>query len=298
MKTVVWFGNSGSRHGDFGLSNLRFVAPALAAVSARVPLRLRVVSNDQARFSAVTADYPFPCEFRTWRRDSALKDIASADLCIVPNSRDVFSFAKSANRLVLALSLGVPVVATSTPSAEPLRPFVIFDDWEAGLSTYLLDDARARADVAAAQHLIQSRYAPDQIARRWMTLLSEESSPISSPSPGPLVFIETPEDIGAVFLLQEIMDEALAVGSTTAFLASRPELIVQFKAAAFALRLFDDRDVRRGKASLAGVSALMVWEGASPGRRRSAALARLAQQSGVPVISASRILAARAEAIL
>jgi hypothetical protein len=173
MKTVVWFGNAGSVYGNFGLPTLKSVTPALRVVAKEIPLRLLVISNDRAKFDAVTNGLPFKCEYLEWSRDAALKRISAADVCVVPNSRDRFSIAKSANRITLALKAGVPVVATATPTTEQLRPWVILDDWEGGLRTYLSDSARVRRDVAGAQKFIDANFSLEVLGSRWVELLDQ-----------------------------------------------------------------------------------------------------------------------------
>lgn len=284
MKTIVWFGNSGSKHGDFGIPNLRIALPGLAAAAQRAPLKLLVVSNDEAKFQAVTADFPFPCEFRVWSRANALRDIAGADLCVVPNSRDRFSLAKSSNRLVLALSLGVPVVATSVPSAEPLRPFVIFDDWETGVETYLLDQARASADVTAAQAFIARTYAPGQIAKQWEALLSTGAQePTRTAVSVVMAFIEASDDVDEYFELLKMVGargaQHIVPGVTTDFIASRPELMLQLEARGRQLRLLNRRTVLQGKMDLDGVRAIVTM-GRQP-LKVSRAMIHAAEKRGV-----------------
>ena len=288
MKTVVWFGNAGSKYGDFGIPNLRIAVPGLIAASAHIPLRLLVVSNDEAKFSAVTAGLPFPCTFKAWARTSALDDIATADLCIVPNSRDRFSLAKSANRLVLALNLGVPVVATSTPSAEPLRPFVIFDDWEGGIATYLVDSARAKADVAAAQAFIALNYAPDRMADQWARLLVKTPPDAAGPKGAQpvMALIEAVEDVDDFFALHDLVGAAsahpLVAGIATDFAAGRPELIVKLSARGVQLRLLSRRDVLKGRVDLDGLRGVIALGGRSSPRRAARALIRCSVKRGIP----------------
>jgi hypothetical protein len=177
-KTIIWFGNAGTPYGDFGLPNLRIVFPALRAVAQDVPLKLVCVSNDRAKFDEVTAGAGLECEFIPWSRDECMRQIEAADVFVAPNSLDRFSIVKSANRLVLSLSLGTPVVATSTPAAEALRPFVIFDDWEGGIRTYLTDSERVRTDVAAGRKFVSENFTAQRLAQNWAELLERAQTPI------------------------------------------------------------------------------------------------------------------------
>jgi glycosyltransferase involved in cell wall biosynthesis len=173
LRTVIWFGNHGAPYGDFGIRNILIVAPALARLSREIPIRLLVISNNRHQYEELIRPLPFPSEYREWRQERIFTDIAEADVCIVPNSRDAFSICKSANRIVLSLACGTPVVATSTPASDALAPYVIFDDWDAGLRTYLSDPDRVHRDVTAGQDFIRAAFTLDVLGKQWSSLLHE-----------------------------------------------------------------------------------------------------------------------------
>lgn len=170
-KTLVWFGNHGADHGDFGMLTLLPLLPDLIAISRRVPIKLLVVSNHRGKFNRHLARLPFPSEYREWHPLRIFKDIADADLCLLPNSQDNFSICKSGNRATLSLSLGVPVVATEIPSLAPLAPFIALDDWAEGIERYLTDPVRRQNDVEGARRLIAERYSGEAISDRWAQLI-------------------------------------------------------------------------------------------------------------------------------
>ena len=91
---------------------------------------------------------------------------------VVPNSRDEFSICKSANRVTLALSQGVPVVATRIPSLEPLADCVLFDDFRAGVSAYLEDRKLAAEHLSRAELVLAREYSAEAVAERWLSVLS------------------------------------------------------------------------------------------------------------------------------
>ena len=170
-KTVVWFGFSGSSHGRVGMITLAECLDSLARINQTLPLRLRVISNNRDMFNEIFEALPFPAEYLAWDPLFVFDQVGSADVCIVPNSRDAFSSTKSANRAVLALSLGVPVVATRIPSMEPLQGCVVLDDWDAGLRRYLGDPDVARADVAKANKVIATIYSPSSVGEAWYRVI-------------------------------------------------------------------------------------------------------------------------------
>ena len=170
-KRVIWFGNHGVDHSAFGIAALESLLPVLADVDRVVPLELCVVSNNSAKFSALARRAPFPCTYARWTPEGIFTHLRSSDVCVIPNPRDEFSICKSANRAALALSMGVPVVATSIPSFLPFAGCTILDDWKEGLLCYLTDDVRRREHLAEARTLLSREYECSVVARRWRALI-------------------------------------------------------------------------------------------------------------------------------
>jgi hypothetical protein len=179
-KTVIWFGHHGSNHGRYGLIVLADLIPQLKAIDRQIPIRLLVVSDDQKKFERLFAGIGFPAEFRQWNPLRIFDDIRSADVCLVPNSKDLFSITKSANRAVLALSLGVPVVATRVPSTEPLEGSVIFDDWVGGVLHYLSDREAVNTHLITAAQIIEKEYSGRAIGQIWSRILGVHSARLGS----------------------------------------------------------------------------------------------------------------------
>ena len=94
-------------------------------------------------------------------------------MTIIPNSKSDFSICKSANRAVLSLSLGVPVVATKTPALIPFEECTIIDNWEQGLREYLTNKELANSHIKKAQSTIQKNYSGEAIANQWINVLNQ-----------------------------------------------------------------------------------------------------------------------------
>ena len=124
VKTLIWFGHAGGGYGRFGLSDLVGIAPDLQLLAQRVKFTLIVVSNDRETYQRLVKPLPIDTRYVEWDSESIRQLIRTSDLTIVPNSRDPFAVCKSANRAVLSLSLGVPVVASRTPAMEVLESCV------------------------------------------------------------------------------------------------------------------------------------------------------------------------------
>jgi glycosyltransferase involved in cell wall biosynthesis len=168
---VLWFGNVGSLEPRFGIANLVDIAGELHAAAAEVPFRLLVVTGARSAYREQIAPLPLDTAFAPWDRLTIFRHIRESAAVIVPNSGDEFSACKSANRPVLALSEGVPVVASRIPALEPLDGTVLFDDFHAGVVTYLRDHDVAADHIRRADDVIQREFAPAVVAERWHAAL-------------------------------------------------------------------------------------------------------------------------------
>jgi glycosyltransferase involved in cell wall biosynthesis len=178
-RRVIWFGNHGAAHSPFGMGMLAEVIPALEEINRRIPLELIIVSNNEQKFQDVTRGLTVPAKYHPWQLSTIFKLISAADVCVLPNAKDEFSVCKSPNRAVLALSLGVPVVASNLPSLAPLKECIIIDHWVYGLTTYLTNAEQRERDLRSAAELISREFAGEAVARRWKSLLMDliEASP-------------------------------------------------------------------------------------------------------------------------
>ena len=172
-KTVLWFGAPGRTGDKNGLASLRLAKPYLEAVNADVPIQLLTVSCSRKLFHAYTADFGIPSVYRDWSLLGIYDWLAAADLAIIPNAKDAASIVKSANRAVLSLANGNPVVADAVPAMAEFADCTVLDDWDAGLRRYLTDDAARAADLAAARVKIERDYSLDAIGNRWRTVLGD-----------------------------------------------------------------------------------------------------------------------------
>ena len=171
LPQVLWFGNVGSVEPRFGIVNLADIAADLEAAAREVRFRLLVVTGDQQAYRKHIRPLALETAFARWDRLTIFGYLRESEVAILPNSRDEFSICKSANRATLALSQGVPVVATRIPSLEPFAGSVLFDDFRGGILTYLRDRELSAEHVSRALELIEREYAPAVVAERWLGIL-------------------------------------------------------------------------------------------------------------------------------
>ena len=173
LKTVLWFGNHGAKYGNFGMLNVLEVTSALERISKDVPLRLMIISNNSEKYEAHIAPLPVQTDYLPWHPRKIYDYIRQSDVVIVPNSQSRYSVCKSANRAVLSLSQGTPVVASPTPALDMLSGCVWTTDWEEGIREYLLNPTLAAAHVEQAQRIIEANLSGEAIAQKWIDLLNQ-----------------------------------------------------------------------------------------------------------------------------
>jgi glycosyltransferase involved in cell wall biosynthesis len=168
---VLWFGNAGSVEPRFGIVNLVDIAGELESAAQELPFRLLVVTSDRNAYRKHIEPLDLDTAFAPWDRISIFRRLRESAVVVVPNSRDEFGICKSANRSVLALSVGVPVVATRIPSLDALEGSIFFDDFRAGVLTYLTDSTLAEAHARRAAAIIEREFGSAVVADRWLALL-------------------------------------------------------------------------------------------------------------------------------
>lgn len=173
LHRVLWFGNWGAANARFGMSDIMLISNALTNVASRFPIELVVISNNRRVFDHSIALFPFATRYVEWSSSAVRRWLGRCDVVILPNSGDPFSICKSANRALLALSHGVPVVATTTPALRELGGnAVLFDDWQTNLCYVLGNPKAARLRIDEFWPLIALRYSYQTIANCWYRLLA------------------------------------------------------------------------------------------------------------------------------
>jgi hypothetical protein len=211
LPTVVWFGHHGAAYASFGMLDLQEIRGDLEAASREHPFELVVVSNNYKKFNENIRLFELPTRYVEWSLEALAKELSHATVAIVPNTRDDFSVCKSANRILLALHSGVPVVANSTPASRELESCVVLDDFSGGLSIYLGDPERREADVKSGQALIQVLYGNDVIRDSWVRVIKNvtQHKPPGGISISPVLLVVVQSQLDWVWL-SPVVREGLA----------------------------------------------------------------------------------------
>lgn len=175
-KTILWFGNHGAPYARFGMLDLLEIRDALETVASEFDVELVVISNHREKYEEYIRPLRIPSRYLEWSPQLLNLWLGEADVVVVPNTLDPFSVCKSANRSVLAVSQGVPVVATPTAALNPLAPHIHTGDTVAGLKRYLRDREAGRRDADAAYVLAQDAFGQEAIAKAWQVVLVQSRS--------------------------------------------------------------------------------------------------------------------------
>ena len=168
---LLWFGLHGSPNAEAGMADLLLIRDQLAAAGHKRALELVVCSNSRAKYDSLFKDFPVPTRYVEWSPETFAEELAQAQAVVLPLSDNPFVAAKTHNRLSLALSAGVPVVADAIDSYQEFAPYCWLNDWPAGLEAVLLrpDAARARARKALAY--LDANWSAAAVAPQWEAAL-------------------------------------------------------------------------------------------------------------------------------
>ena len=158
---LMWFGHS---------SNVDSLIKILGSYLNQHKFNLHVVSNQHA-FELLRK-----VQFRTipkctitahlWSNETLIKVASNSDICIIPTNK-IFA---SANRLVTALNLGLPVLADEIHSYSRLSSY--FSTFSVSNIKKILSSPEEFHDtVRAGQKVVSEEFAKDKLIGLWIDLL-------------------------------------------------------------------------------------------------------------------------------
>lgn len=173
MTHLLWYGNHGTSYADGGMLDLLRVRELLERLNHRYPLSLTVISNNEQKFQKHIAPWNIPTRYVEWDKVTFLPLLRAHDITLIPVSKNPFTICKSNNRLTLALTEGVAVVADSIPSYQEFSSACHLDNWEYGLQSYLESAALRREHVARGRNIIASKWMVAVVASDWQRLFDQ-----------------------------------------------------------------------------------------------------------------------------
>jgi glycosyltransferase involved in cell wall biosynthesis len=239
-KSVVWFGNHGATHSNFGIASLLPAMRGLRKVHDEIPLELVLVSNSATTIDSVIRPFGVPTRYVQWSPETVYAELKRADAALLTTGDDDFSLTKSANRVLQALSAGVPVVSLGVAgqaiSDTELAAFsdCILIGSKRGLLAYLGPDREKNVSAAlTAAEKILARYSPEKVAQIWLELLVRsvaERRPTSlSRSGGRIVLVletgDSLQDLEAVVTVCREQRRELELVASLKAVKARPKLL-------------------------------------------------------------------------
>lgn len=170
IKQIIWFGNHGNQP-NLGMMGIVEISECLLELAKIIDFQLLVVSNNYEKYCQYVLPLSLKTTYVQWTPTNIYDLIVESDVSIVPISTDAFNICKSANRSILSLSLGVPVVATKTPALEPFKDCVLFEEWTQNLKTYLTDSELVQSHIKKAKQIIARDYSGEAIASSWSKII-------------------------------------------------------------------------------------------------------------------------------
>jgi glycosyltransferase involved in cell wall biosynthesis len=174
---LLWFGRHGSPNAEAGVRDLLLIKDALTDAQQKRPFELVICTDSKPHYQEVASELGLKTRFVAWTPETFAKELAKADAVIIPLSDNPFVAAKTHNRLTLALSAGVPVVADRLDSYDEFAPFSWIGDWQAGLEAVLLEPGAARARAAEARPYLEAHWSSEAIAPLWEAALDLPTNP-------------------------------------------------------------------------------------------------------------------------
>ncbi len=163
--TLLWFGHS---------SNIDFLINFLSTgFNSSDHIRLIVLSNEAGLnyFANSNLVSPEKIEFNLalWSLDNMTEAAKIADMCIIPSDlSNPKKMGASSNRLITALTLGLPTAADNLPSYQEFASYYC-DLRSNSFREMLVDPSKFSRAVSKAQAELSSRFSMGKIQQVWKT---------------------------------------------------------------------------------------------------------------------------------
>lgn len=289
LKQVLWFGNYGANHSNFGIFSLKNTLKALRLVNEDIPLELVIVSNSEPVYRALVHNCGFPTRYVPWSAPAVYSQLRTADVALLTSGDDRFCAVKSSNRVLQALAAGVPVISPKSPSLAEFEESIFFGRIETSLR-FCLGPTRDRMvppRLAAAQRTL-ARYSPDRLAGIWARLLTDaigNAAPRVERSNGALFVMEPGDEIATAQALlsaaKKLPDLSYDLLVSTDLLEKQPEFNSVPRLSKTIPRFYSGK-LKGIQNLLLGRSALVVERPSAP---VASALASAADHTGIQVIT-------------
>jgi hypothetical protein len=182
---LIWFGNVESLHG------LTSIQPTLDELAQTGDYKLHLITSTETKFGLVgrrprnvsefMARQQIPCVFHPWSLLTCARDLTGGDMALVPvEPGPNYNWHKPAGRVLLAMALGLPVVASAIPAYESVidqgRTGYIAhtpDDWVAFIEQLARSPAQRQSIGLAARQFSLRNYGEQCFTQRYGDVIQQ-----------------------------------------------------------------------------------------------------------------------------
>lgn len=161
--TLIWVGYAHKAKALLLIKNV------LTQLHKEIPLKLIVIAEKKPSLSSMTT----PIEFRTYKHNHILNDLADADIFVAPRDlTDPYNLGHSFTKVGIAMAAGIPVVASPVPSykGSPVLCPSSAEEWTKTL-TRLHSDIKFRdALISEGKEYCTRHYGLDSVKSRYVDL--------------------------------------------------------------------------------------------------------------------------------
>ncbi|MCW2411755.1 MULTISPECIES: glycosyltransferase [unclassified Sphingobium] len=290
-KKILWFGNYGGQHSNFGIFSLKPKMKHLREFHQKFPIELTVISNSEIAYESLVIDCGFPTRYVEWSSSSVYDELEQTDAVLLSTGDDEFCNVKSSNRALQALAASVPVISEKSSALTEFEDIIFSAYLPRSLHACLGPDSESkiRTKLDLAEPILQ-RYTPERLVNHWSNLLKSAISKsllkrASNPPTGALLVLDSGDDPDDAFAAIAVMNQAF--GSNYDLLVSLDLLSVEptFHKALYRakpLPKFFSGNLGRIEAQVSRRAAIIVGELSSISGQQ---IVKLAEQLGAEVLT-------------
>lgn len=172
---LVWYGTMGSRRGDAGgIKDLDKIRSAIENVDKDHPLSLTIISNSENRYEDVMGCWNIKTYYLKWSWVNFIQAMHLHEIAVLPFNFSPWTEGKSNNRMTLALSLGLSVVADPIESYREFENACFLGNWETGIRSYIENPLLQEQHLHEGNKIIEENYTIKKISDRWNSIFNQQ----------------------------------------------------------------------------------------------------------------------------
>lgn len=188
---ICWFGIGDNPYFPVGLTDLEAFGGVLREIASQVPVELEILTNKRALEApglATIARLPLVPKVDIWSAKRELELLQRTDVCLLPVNAQAFSFSKSLNRAVTALTSGCQVLSLGYPLYASLSG-LIYRDANTLLSDWGRRKLRLRPRTLPALEAKIEELACSRSEARHLTEFLQTTSAASTAAKRPIALL-------------------------------------------------------------------------------------------------------------